>query len=192
VEAAKSDSVSSAKMYDALQTSIHDTDQISFKLLGLVPLANGAALLGAVLGIDPSRGPTIIVLSLFAAIVTLGVFWWELRNIRYCLWYIALAERLEATALAQAGVPEELRKRPSAPGNVGKRKAEKLIYSTVVFSWLALPALLIDRTALTDVAWLAYAFATVVVAAGTIWAILTDVDLPPKTPLAVAARDLQQ
>jgi hypothetical protein len=183
VEPAKSDSVTPARMYDVLQASIKETDEISFKLLGLVPLVNGAALLTAVLGIGSSRAPAIIVLSLFGAVVTLGLFWWELRNIRYCLWYIALAESFEATVLAQAGVPEEVRKRPTAPGNVGKRKAEKLIYSTVVFSWLALPVMLLDRKALPDVAWLAYGLAAVGILAWTIRAILTEVDpLPKKRP----------
>jgi hypothetical protein len=91
----KSGFVTPMRIYEVLQTSIKETDEISFKLLGLVPLANGAALLTAVLGIDSSRVPAIIVLSLFAAVVTLGLFWWELRNIRYCLWYIALAEYFE-------------------------------------------------------------------------------------------------
>jgi hypothetical protein len=99
VEAPKPDRVTSTRMYDVLQAAIKDTDEISFKLLGRVPLVNGGALLTAVLGIRTSEAPApgIIVLALFGALVTLGLFWWELRNIRYCLWYIALAEHFEAT-----------------------------------------------------------------------------------------------
>lgn len=180
MEAPKSDSVTPAKMYEVLQASIKETDEISFKLLGLVPLVNGAALLTAVLGIGSSRAPAIVVLSLFGAVVTLGLFWWELRNIRYCLWYIKLAESFEAAVLGQVGVPEEVRKRPTAPGGVGKRKAEKLIYSTVVFSCLALPVMLLDRSALPYIAWLVYAVLAITVIAWTVGAILAEVEPLPK------------
>jgi hypothetical protein len=176
--AAKSDSITPEKMYDVLQAGIKDTDDISFKLLGLVPLVNGAALLTAVVGIGSAHPPAIITLSLFGAIVTLGLFWWELRNIRYCLWYIELARHFEAAPLARAGVPERLRKRPAAPGNVGKRRAEKLIYATVIVSWLLLPVMLLHRTALREDAWQVYGLGAIGVAAGAIWAVLTEVDLP--------------
>jgi hypothetical protein len=186
LETTKSDSITPAKMYEVLQVGIKETDQISFKLLGLVPLVNGAALLTAVLGIGSSRAPAILVLSLFGAVVTLGLFWWELRNIRYCLWYIKLTEFFEAAVLGQIGVPEELRRRPTAPGGVGKRKAEKLIYSTVIFSWLTLPVMLLDRSAPPWIAppwtvWLVYAVLAAVVIAWTVRAIRTEVELPVRT-----------
>ncbi len=180
MNATKSDSVTPAKMYDVLQQSIKGTDEMSFKLLGLVPLVNGAALLTAVLGIGSSRAPAVVVLSLFGAVVTLGLFWWELRNIRSCLWYIALAESFERAILVQVEVPEEVRKRPAAPGGVGKRKAEKLIYSTVVFSWLALPAMLLDPKALPFAGWVGYGVLALGVAAWTVCAIVTEVDPLPK------------
>ena len=180
MEAPKSDSVTPAKMYEVLQAGIKETDEICFKLLGLVPLVNGAALLTAVLGIGSSRAPAIFVLSLFGAVVTLGLFWWELRNIRYCLWYIALAESFEGAVLVQVGVPEEVRKRPTAPGGVGKRKAEKLIYSTVVFSWLALPVMLLVPNALPCVAWVVYGVLALGVVAWTVRAIVTEVEPLPK------------
>jgi hypothetical protein len=164
-------------MYEALQAGIKETDQTSFKLLGLVPLVNGAALLTAVLGIASSRAPAIFVLSLFGAVVTLGLFWWELRNIRYCLWYIKLTESFEVPLLEQIGVPEPLRKRPAAPGGVGKRKAEKLIYSTVIWSWLALPVALLDPSAVSWIAWLAYAAIALVVVVWTVRAVRVEVDL---------------
>ena len=174
------DSVTSARMYDVLQASIKDTDETSFKLLGLVPLVNGAALLTTILGIDSERASAIVVLSLFGAAVTLGLFWWELRNIRYCLWYIALAKFFEDALLVQAGVPEKTRKRPGAPGGVGKRRAEKLIYSTVVVSWLVLPVMLLEPNALPSVAWRAYGVLALGIAAWTVWAIAAEVEPLPK------------
>jgi hypothetical protein len=165
-------------MYEVLQAGIKETDQTSFKLLGLVPLVNGAALLTAVLGLGSSQAPAIFVLSLFGAVVTLGLFWWELRNIRYCLWYIKLTESFEVPLLAQIGVPEQLRTRPSAPGNVGKRKAEKLIYSAVILSWLTLPLVLLNRSAASPIGWLVYVVIAVVVIVWTVQALRVDVDLP--------------
>ena len=50
MEASSSDSVTLEKLYEIQQASIKETDQISFKLLGLVPLVNGVALLTAILG----------------------------------------------------------------------------------------------------------------------------------------------
>ena len=110
--------------------------------------------------------------------MTLGLFWWELRNIRYCLWYIRLSESFEVALLGQLGVPERLRTRPPAPGGVGKRKAEKLIYSTVIFSWLALPVALLDPTTPSRIVWLVYAVIAVVVIAWTVRALRAEVELP--------------
>lgn len=176
-----SESLTPAKMYEVLQAGIKETDQTSFKLLGLVPLVNGAALLTAVLGLGSSRAPAVFVLSLFGAVVTLGLFWWELRNIRYCLWYIELTESFEVPLLGEIGVPEQLRRRPAAPGGVGKRKAEKLIYSTVIFSWLTLPVALLAPSSPSRIVWLAYAAIAVAVIGWTVRAVRAEVELPGKT-----------
>jgi len=178
MEPTVSEPVTKAKMYEVLQAGIKETDEISFKLLGLVPLVNGAALLTAVLGIGSAQAPAIFVLSLFGAIVTLGLFWWELRNIRYCLWYIKLTESFEVPLLAQIGVPAQLRTRPPSPGNVGKRKAEKLIYSAVIVSWLILPVALLGPSAASRIVWLVYVVIAAVVLAWTVRALRVEVDLP--------------
>jgi hypothetical protein len=164
-------------MYDVLQTRIKETEDISFRLLGAVPLVNGAAFLTAVVGVSSSRAPAMIMLSLFGAVVTLGLFWWELRNIRFCLWNIALAEVFEEIVLGKVNVREKLRRRPPAPGNVGKRRAEKIVYSTIVFSWLALPIALLTPKSLRIEAWLFYGFAAVVVLWQTVRAMRTEVGL---------------
>jgi hypothetical protein len=166
-------------LYEALQAGIKETDEISFKLLGLVPLVNGTALLAAVLGLSSSQSPAIVVLSLFGALVTLGLFWWELRNIGLCLWYISLAEHFEGAILGQVGVPDELRERPSAPGNVGKRRAEKLIYSTVILSWLLLPVMLLCPQALPRMAWVAYGVLAVGIVFWTVRALRAEVEPVP-------------
>jgi hypothetical protein len=183
MEASSSDSVTPEKLYEIQQANIKETDQISFKLLGLVPLVNGVALLAAVLGsstISRPSAPAIVALSLFGAFVTLGLFWWELRNIQSCLRYIEIAEILEAGVLARARVPDRLRRRPPAPGGLGKRRGEKLIYSAVVVSWLVLPITLLERKALPDFGWVLYGILVLGGVYGTIRSILARVDTPPK------------
>jgi hypothetical protein len=60
---------------------------------------------------------------------------------------------------------------------VGKRKAESLIYSTVIWSWLALPVALLDPSAVSWIAWLAYAAIALVVVVWTVRAVRVEVDL---------------
>jgi len=83
-----------AKIYEELSTDIRATDEISFKLMGLVPLVSGTGLLALVLGLPVERAPLLIVFALFAAAVTLGLFRWELRNLQNCRWLIRCADRL--------------------------------------------------------------------------------------------------
>jgi hypothetical protein len=180
----KSDSVTEAKVYDALQAGIKRSDEISFKLLGLVPLVNGAAIVTAVLGTEYSNLPSsaFVMLSFFGAFVTLGLFWWELRNIQYCLWYIKLAKPFEEPILKHAKVPDGDRERPRAPGNVGKRGAEKLIYSIVILTWLALPVALgkvqLPNSLFWTVLGIVYVVLIVVAVCGTLLAVVEDVEHP--------------
>ena len=46
---------------------------------------------------------------------------------------------MEALALTAQGMDEIFRVRPKAPQGIGKTEAEKLIYTTTVVAWLALP-----------------------------------------------------
>lgn len=81
-----------AMIYERVRAEIATTDDISFKLIGLVPLVSGAALLGLVFGekvpvlacavASPSHATAVTIVSLFAAAVTLGPFRWELRNVQ--------------------------------------------------------------------------------------------------------------
>jgi len=72
------------KRYEQICASIRTTDEISFKLLGLVPLLAGAAI-GVILGGKLAESPFVVFTSLFGAVVTVGLFGWELRNIQICI-----------------------------------------------------------------------------------------------------------
>jgi hypothetical protein len=128
-----------AELYTEIIANIRATDEISFKLLGLVPLVSGTALVAVILQ-DVTARPTLIVLfALFAAAVTLGLFRWELRNVQECSRLLRHAEALAEPVLEQSGVPAGLRRRAAGPQGVGKTEAEKLVYSATIAAWLVLP-----------------------------------------------------
>ena len=123
--------------YTSLTTNIRFTDDISFKLLGLVPLFSGAGLLVAIMRSEYIWSPAIYAVGAFGALVTLGLFRWELRNIQNCLWLIRCCSELEETEYAAK--PGQFYRRPSSPMRIGKAEAEKLIYGVTIFAWLLLP-----------------------------------------------------
>lgn len=130
------------KIYEQLSADIRTTDDISFKLMGIVPLVSGTGIVGLLLAKNSLPAPVICLLSLFGAAVTLGLFRWELRNIQNCRWLIDYADALEQKALERANLKDAYVKQPHSPQGIGKRGAEAIIYATTVATWLALPAVL--------------------------------------------------
>lgn len=136
-------------VYQEVRAEIATTDDVSFKLMGLVPLVSGAALLGLVFSekapalagtaASPAHATAVTMLCLFAAAVTLGLFRWELRNVQSCNWLIARSAALEVHGLARLALDPRLLERPAAPQRIGKEIAEKCIYVSTVVAWLALP-----------------------------------------------------
>lgn len=132
------------KLYEQINANIRATDEISFKLLGLVPLVSGAALGTLVLKDASSVGarlsPALVTLfALFAAAVTLGLFRWELRNVQECSHLLGFARALARENLGKCGVPDVQQARPPRPQGIGKTEAEKIIYGATILAWLALP-----------------------------------------------------
>lgn len=131
--------------YEEICTAIRTTDDISFKLLGFVPLVSGAGIF-AVLDLLGSGGvaswPTTVFVALFGATVTFALFRWELRNIETCKWLRAQAERLEQTEFRLTSGP--FLGRGDAPTVLGRRmgktEAEKILYTATILAWLSLPA----------------------------------------------------
>src|SRR5262249_10218289 len=130
---------------------IRRTDDISFKLLGLVPLVSGVGLLALMFSeklpgfvkdgsVSPLGASVLTVLSLFAAAVTFGLLRSELRNVQTCKWLIQRAKELEQVALASSELKHGFFAQPDAPNRVGKEISDKLTYSGTIATWLALPA----------------------------------------------------
>ena len=123
--------------YTNLNTNIRFTDDISFKLLGLVPLFSGSGILVALLRSEYFWSPAIYAMAAFGALITFGLFRWELRNIQNCLWLIDCGKAIEEAE--DAAKPGQFYRRPDAPMGIGKTEAEKLIYGVTIFTWLLLP-----------------------------------------------------
>jgi hypothetical protein len=127
--------LSRERLYQEIRADIRATDEISFKLLGLVPLVSGAAFLTFFFEDKVRAQPHVVVtLSLFAALITLGLFRWELRNIQTCSWLLRCSEAMEEEA---AGIKPA---RPKPPRGFGKTEAEKGVYSVTILTWLLMPA----------------------------------------------------
>jgi hypothetical protein len=131
--------------YSEICTDIRTTDDISFKLLGLVPLVSGIGIFAVLdlLGGKVASWPTTVFVSLFGATITFALFRWELRNIQICAWLRHRAEDLERDELKLTDGP--FLGRDDAPKVLGvewgKTQAEKLLYTTTIAAWLSLPAI---------------------------------------------------
>ena len=144
------DDLSLKDVYLGILEDIRRTDDISFKLLALVPLVSGVGLVSIVFGEKISgfekdgrfsllAASILAVLSLFAALITLGLLRWELRNVQTCKWLSQRAQQLEQVTLDEDALGETFFSRPVAPTHIGKEIAEKFIYSATIITWLAFP-----------------------------------------------------
>jgi hypothetical protein len=140
-------------IYKEVCASIRATDDISFKLLGLVPTFSGSAA-GALVVLDKSGllkgGSSWVVLALAAVGfgITFGLFRWELRNIQKCNWLIERAAELESYALGGRGEPPPRlqfrgwrdEKKPCMASPMkwpwGKTEAEVAVYLAALAAWL--------------------------------------------------------
>lgn len=114
--------------------NIRTTDEISFKLLGLVPLVSGAGIFGISLDREFASSPFAVILSFFGAVVTVALFIWELRNVSLCNWYVKYAKTLEEGAFGQ-GIGQ-FSGRPKAK-IIRKTTAEYILYIATISAWIA-------------------------------------------------------
>jgi hypothetical protein len=143
-------------IYKDISANIRVTDDISFKLLGIVLLTSGVGA-GALTILEKSKllegytGFAVIVLSAVGALITLGLFRWELWNIRKCTWFIARATNFERATLGVEhrqfdGMVTEAERRAETLEKAplaklrdrpwDKTQAEKLVYPAAIGAWL--------------------------------------------------------
>lgn len=143
--------------YSEICTDIRTTDDISFKILGLVPFVSVTAL-ATIIGTHQLRFPALIYIGVFGAVLTFGFYRWELRNIENCTWLTQRAGEIEKESLGLfpgegklAGQFYGAEKPPVLFGwlrrfrrskryiRIGKGGAEHIIYSATILAWLSLP-----------------------------------------------------
>jgi len=123
------------KLYSEINANIRFTDEISFKLLGLVPFVSGAGILGISLS-NLVSSPYAALISFFAAIVTFALFMWEIKNIEICKWWISRLEKIEEICF-ELSEEEICRPKPKLIGlSARKSTAEKIIYTGAIGSWM--------------------------------------------------------
>ena len=142
-------------LYQDLIANIKVTDDISFKLLGTVPLLSGigSGALSLLLKSGHSLNDyTVLALSLVGCAITFGLYKWELRNIQRCSWFISRAAKIEqrlfrtdeACQFYGFDSDEHLKAKKLASIEIksfwklswGKTRAEKLIYTAAMTAWL--------------------------------------------------------
>jgi hypothetical protein len=129
--------------YHHISENIRFTDEISFKLLGLVPLVSGATFGLALFKNEAFWSPAVFYISLFGSLITLALFRWELRNLKNCEYLKTCLPKLNG-----AGSSVENK----APGLLlnklpfGKTEAEKFIYAISTLAWMGLPCAVFQVT----------------------------------------------
>ena len=122
-------------VYDQTCANIRATDETSLKLLGLVPAIAGGSALALLFGGEGRPAEFVTALSLFGALITLGIFRWDLRNIQQCDWWRERAKVMEARVHSL----QKTRTFPRPPSGIGKTQAAKAIYTATVLGWLLMP-----------------------------------------------------
>jgi hypothetical protein len=149
------------RIYSEVCINIRATDEISFRLLGLVPLVSAAGIFGISLNKEFATSPLAVVISFFAAIVTGALLMWEWRNLKSCRSYLSYAMLLEKYVLYDAlgklgekvpldkSAPDvklmeeiktaqgQFRSRPDTKV-IRKTIAELIIYSATISAWIAI------------------------------------------------------
>ena len=121
-----------------LCAQIRSTDDVSFKLLGFVPLLSLASISATLLTAQAQFSPLLVLACLVGALLTLGFWIWERRNIQTCLWLRERAADLERAAFGEETVGHFARF-PRAPGGRGKTQAERFVYGVTLTAWLLVP-----------------------------------------------------
>ena len=142
-------------LYQDLIENIRVTDDISFKLLGTVPLLSGVGS-GALSLLKSGHGLndyTVLALSLIGCTITFGLLTWELRNIQRCTWFISRAAQIERRWFPRGDIRQFngffsndehlnadnldcIKIRPNWKQPWRKTNAEILIYSAAIVAWL--------------------------------------------------------
>ncbi|HEX8692014.1 MAG TPA: hypothetical protein VF746_06325 [Longimicrobium sp.] len=145
-----------AAVYQQLCSSYHQIDDFRAKLLALLPFASAAGLFLLLNDKLPHRsaveaaGPFFVPIGIFGAVVTLGLFSYEIYGIRKCGALIDTGIRLER----KMKVRGQFMSRPNCL--VNEPLAAGVIYPAVLAGWLFLALVAWSATAALAVAGLVF------------------------------------
>ena len=125
------------RLYSEFCTKIRATDDISFKLLGFVPLLSGSAIFLLLFKGDELRTVPVVLLCVAGAAVTVGLFLWERRNIKTCLLFRDAAAQLEEEFPKEWIKPNKMLGKPPEKysSTFRKTEAEIVIYAASIMVW---------------------------------------------------------
>ena len=120
--------------YTEVCKSYHAITDFRGKLLALLPLVSGAGislLISKNYSIDSSH---LVAVGIFGVLVTLGLFFYELRGIQKCKSLIALGGKLESELKISLGQFSDRPRRVA--GFIGAETAGWIVYVSVILAWL--------------------------------------------------------
>ena len=127
------------KFYDQLCTSYHAIDDFRAKLLGFLPLVTGTGISFLVGKLQDAQNIPIEMKSLlaavgvFGALITLGLFSYEIFGIKKCAALIRAGQEMEASMHIDNG---QFTKRPQNIAYlINEPFAAGVIYPTVLAAW---------------------------------------------------------
>ena len=144
----------SIEIYKEICNNIRVSDEISFKLLNIIPVLSGIGSTGLIY-LEKSgfladySGYVLTGFSICGGLITFGLYKWELRNVQKCNLLIKRAGDFESRLLRGvdsqqeqtiqfANFKEDIKAQSvSSISDTpwGKTQAEKLIYSTAIAVW---------------------------------------------------------
>lgn len=128
--------------YERICTAHDQIADFRAKLLALLPIASGAGILFLVSDKKPAN-ELLIPVGIFGALITIGLFFYELRGIQKCRGLIACARKLEKELtpnLWKYGA-FNFRQGAAIEGFIGAAGAALIIYPTVISGWIYIGAL---------------------------------------------------
>jgi hypothetical protein len=135
------------KFYSEICFKIRATDDISFKLLGFVPILSGTGIFLLLFKGEAFSFASVVLSCLIGMTITIGLFLWERRNIKICEIFRDAAAILEQEVVHDIPRPYSLTSKPNHQefkidpdkdysSFVGKTEAEVIIYLASALAWL--------------------------------------------------------
>ena len=124
--------------YTEVCKGYHAISEFRGKLLALVPIVSGTGislLINKSYSVDSSHLPAV---GAFGMLVTMGLFFYELRGIQRCKYLISIGGKLESALNMDWG---QFKDRPGRIyGFIGAEIAGWIIYTAVFLGWLYVSA----------------------------------------------------